>query len=143
MYGSTSLQPLLQAPAPVPRDTSACAGIIGGAKWEGKKTVIQDDDEAAASAETTYEGELPAAGDPSAAAEPSLAVQPEGEEPTSPRHTRPKSFKYSKIVRKLLRQVSFVFVSVAWRAANLRARIVGHTGLQNQIVLPPALCPAG
>ncbi len=52
-------------------------GIVGGAKWEGKKTAFQDEEEAGASAETTYADELPAAGDPSAA-EPSAAAQRSG-----------------------------------------------------------------
>lgn len=133
-------------------------GIVGGAKWEGKKTAFQDEDEAGASAETTYADELPAAGDPSAA-EPSAvaqrsgrALQPfwhviwhvialvqlmaqtsrvcamlivktcfitaEGAEPTSPRAVPgKKTFKYGKLVRKLVRQVSFVHCGCTWQVA--------------------------
>ena len=71
---------------------------LGGAKWEGKKTVIQDDDEPAegVSADTTYEGSPTAEEAPSS---PSAA-------PAAAAPGAVKSFKYAKIVRKLLRQVS-------------------------------------
>ncbi len=76
------------------------AGIIGGAKWEGKKTVIVDDDEAVeqASAENGCEA--------SPAAEATLPSS----SPCAAGSVAAKSFKYAKIVRKLLRQVRLATV---------------------------------
>lgn len=73
------------------RSNCVAAGIIGGAKWEGKKTVIEDDEPTEQGTQTACEG--------------SPAVD---EAPSSPAAAPAKSFKYAKIVRKLLRQVRVV-----------------------------------